>query len=197
MMPARSSGRMAISPVESQFARTVFRSAFSIAIAGATKIKSTPAEPGRANPSRTSARRVTRPARSSMSRMEKSRSGPADLVPPKRKRQRHPWQETRPPCLPLSLRLAFLSKLKTLTGDSEWCFPNNLDDGHVDVKVVSKQVGDRQARFKNRKTLCLRAATGPNRKSSDNANPNLLRSMARSDSRCSTVTTRSPRLALI
>lgn len=62
-----------------------------------------------------------------MSIMEKCLSGPADLVPPKRKRQRHPWQETRPPCLPLSLRPAFLSKLKTLTGDSEWCFPNNLD----------------------------------------------------------------------
>lgn len=31
-----------------------------------------------------------------------------------------------------------------------------LDDGHVDVKVVSKQVGDRQARFKNRKALSKR-----------------------------------------
>lgn len=40
-------------------------------------------------------------------------------------------------------------------------------------------------------------ATGPNRKSSDNANPNLLRSKAMSDSKCSTVTTRSSRLALI
>ncbi len=40
-------------------------------------------------------------------------------------------------------------------------------------------------------------ATGPNRKSSDNANPNFLRSKAMSDSKCSTVTTRSPLLALI
>lgn len=35
-------------------------------------------------------------------------------------------------------------------------FPNKHDDGHVDVKVVSKQVGDRQARFKNRKALSRR-----------------------------------------
>ena len=45
-------------------------------------------------------------------------------------------------------------------------------------------------------SLSLGVATGPNRKSSDNANPNLLRSKAMSDSKCSTVTTRSPRLAL-
>ena len=49
--------------------------------------------------------------------------------------------------------LHFFQELKTLTGDSRWCFPNKQDDGHVDVKVVSKQVGDRRARFKNRKAL--------------------------------------------
>jgi integrase len=52
--------------------------------------------------------------------------------------------------------LHFFQELKTLTGDSRWCFPNKQDDGHVDVKVVSKQVGDRQARFKNRKALSRR-----------------------------------------
>jgi hypothetical protein len=52
--------------------------------------------------------------------------------------------------------LHFFQELKTLTGDSQWCFPNKQDDGHVDVKVVSKQVGDRQARFKNRKALSRR-----------------------------------------
>eukprot|EP01133_Synstelium_polycarpum_P019205 gene19205-23005_t len=52
--------------------------------------------------------------------------------------------------------LHFFEELKILTGDSQWCFPNKLDDGHVDVKVVSKQVGDRQARFKNRKALSRR-----------------------------------------
>jgi integrase len=41
--------------------------------------------------------------------------------------------------------LHFFQELKTLTGDSQWCFPNKQNDGHVDVKVVSKQVGDRQA----------------------------------------------------
>ncbi|MBF4554641.1 tyrosine-type recombinase/integrase [Pseudomonas sp. p50] len=52
--------------------------------------------------------------------------------------------------------LHFFQELKTMTGDTQWCFPNKQDDGHVDVKVVSKQVGDRQARFKNRKALSRR-----------------------------------------
>ena len=52
--------------------------------------------------------------------------------------------------------LHFFQELKTLTGDSRWCFPNKQDDQHVDVKVLSKQVGDRQARFKNRRALSRR-----------------------------------------
>jgi integrase len=52
--------------------------------------------------------------------------------------------------------LHFIQELKNLTGDSQWCFPNKQDDQHVDMKVVSKQVGDRQARFKNRKALSRR-----------------------------------------
>ncbi len=46
--------------------------------------------------------------------------------------------------------------LHALTGKSKWCFParNRPDaDEHVCVKSVSKQVGDRQERFKNRKPL--------------------------------------------
>jgi integrase len=33
--------------------------------------------------------------------------------------------------------LHFFQELKTLTGDSRWCFPNKQDDGHVDVKMVT------------------------------------------------------------
>jgi len=43
--------------------------------------------------------------------------------------------------------------LKAITGESEWCFPSKNRKGeqsHVCVKSVSKQVGDRQVRFKNR-----------------------------------------------
>jgi len=47
-------------------------------------------------------------------------------------------------------------RLHLLTGDSEWCFPARSNDGHVSVKSVSKQVGDRQNRFKNRKRLSHR-----------------------------------------
>ena len=44
-------------------------------------------------------------------------------------------------------------RLKALTGDTEWCFPSRDGKQHVCVKSVSKQVGDRQTRFKNRKQL--------------------------------------------
>lgn len=43
--------------------------------------------------------------------------------------------------------------LKDITGKSEWCFPSRNRKGevtHVCLKSVSKQVGDRQVRFKNR-----------------------------------------------
>jgi integrase len=52
--------------------------------------------------------------------------------------------------------LHFFQELKSLTGHSQWCFPNKQDDQHVDVKGVSKQVGDHQARLKNRKALSRR-----------------------------------------
>lgn len=51
------------------------------------------------------------------------------------------------------------TKLKELTGDSRWAFPaKNMDneDTHVCLNSVSKQIGDRQIRFKNRKRLSRR-----------------------------------------
>lgn len=42
-------------------------------------------------------------------------------------------------------------QLYKLTGHSEWCFPAKNRDGHVCEKSISKQVGDRQCRFKKGK----------------------------------------------
>lgn len=39
-------------------------------------------------------------------------------------------------------------QLYALTGHTEWCFPARNKKAHVDVKSISKQVGDRQAMFK-------------------------------------------------
>lgn len=39
-------------------------------------------------------------------------------------------------------------QLKELTGKSEWCFPARNKEGHVCVKSMSKQIGDRQSMFK-------------------------------------------------
>lgn len=41
-------------------------------------------------------------------------------------------------------------QLHALTGDSEWAFPARNKEGHVYEKTVSKQVGDRQVKFKQR-----------------------------------------------
>ena len=38
--------------------------------------------------------------------------------------------------------------LREDNGDSEWCFPARNKPGHVYVKSMSKQIGDRQSRFK-------------------------------------------------
>lgn len=46
--------------------------------------------------------------------------------------------------------------LHALTGHTPWCFPSAKGDNHMDVKSVSKQVGDRQVRFKDRKVLACR-----------------------------------------
>ncbi|WAW10869.1 integrase [Oxalobacter vibrioformis] len=39
-------------------------------------------------------------------------------------------------------------KLHELTGNSEWCFPAKNKDGHVCTKSLTKQIGDRQSRFR-------------------------------------------------
>jgi integrase len=39
-------------------------------------------------------------------------------------------------------------QLLKLTGKSDWCFPARNKQGHVNVKSISKQVGDRQGSFK-------------------------------------------------
>lgn len=41
-------------------------------------------------------------------------------------------------------------QLKLLSVDSPWAFPASLKDGHVCLKSASKQIGDRQVRFKQR-----------------------------------------------
>lgn len=46
--------------------------------------------------------------------------------------------------------------LHRLTGNTPWCFPARDGESHVCVKSVTKQVGDRQTRFKNRKELSNR-----------------------------------------
>lgn len=53
--------------------------------------------------------------------------------------------------------LRHFKALHAITGvgdnKSEWCFPARHQKGHVDVKTMSKQVGDRQMLFKSRKPL--------------------------------------------
>lgn len=39
-------------------------------------------------------------------------------------------------------------RLHEISGQTAWCFPTRNNDGHVDVKSISKQVGDRQTQFK-------------------------------------------------
>lgn len=43
------------------------------------------------------------------------------------------------------------TELRALTGHTEWCFPNRGATGHLDVKSISKQLGDRQVMFKKSK----------------------------------------------
>jgi len=46
-----------------------------------------------------------------------------------------------------------MKKLFQLTGKTQWLFPSLDKKSHVDVKSMSKQVGDRQLQFKNRTKL--------------------------------------------
>lgn len=43
--------------------------------------------------------------------------------------------------------------LHALTGGQRWCFPSRDGELHLDLKTISKQVGDRQQRFKQRVKL--------------------------------------------
>ncbi len=52
--------------------------------------------------------------------------------------------------------MAQFCRLHKITGQSEWCFPARSREGHVDVKSVSKQVGDRQVMFKVDRNNALR-----------------------------------------
>lgn len=49
--------------------------------------------------------------------------------------------------------LKHFNALKELTGETDWCFPARHKQGHVCVKSVSKQIGDRQMQFKARQPL--------------------------------------------
>ncbi|MCL7944068.1 site-specific integrase [Marinobacter sp. ATCH36] len=46
--------------------------------------------------------------------------------------------------------ISHFKRLLTETGDTPFCFPSKSKTSHVFVKTVSKQIGDRQCRFKNR-----------------------------------------------
>lgn len=44
-------------------------------------------------------------------------------------------------------------ELHGLTGHTPWCFPSRDGTTHIDIKTVTKQVGDRQHQFKDRQKL--------------------------------------------
>lgn len=46
--------------------------------------------------------------------------------------------------------LKHFQRLYALTGHTEWCFPSRNEETHVCVKSVSKIIGDRQTKFKDR-----------------------------------------------
>lgn len=49
-----------------------------------------------------------------------------------------------------SFSMAQFKRLKVETGHTHFCFPGRNELNHVDTKTVSKLIGDRQCRFKNR-----------------------------------------------
>ena len=46
--------------------------------------------------------------------------------------------------------LVQFKRLYEESGHAEWCFPSKDEKSHVDVKSVSKRIGDRQVKFKDR-----------------------------------------------
>ena len=51
----------------------------------------------------------------------------------------------------------YFKDLKELTGQSKWLFPATNNESNLSEKTMSKQIGDRQIKFKNRKALKNRA----------------------------------------
>lgn len=49
--------------------------------------------------------------------------------------------------------LRHFQTLHQITGKSLWCFPSRVGDNHLDPKSISKQIGDRQFKFKKRSQL--------------------------------------------
>lgn len=49
-----------------------------------------------------------------------------------------------------SFAMGQFKRLKAETGHTPYCFPSKNEQNHVDTKTVSKLIGDRQCRFKNR-----------------------------------------------
>lgn len=52
--------------------------------------------------------------------------------------------------------LDIFKKLHKQNGESKWVFPDKKNNSHIDPKTISKQIGDRQIKFKNRKELSNR-----------------------------------------
>lgn len=48
--------------------------------------------------------------------------------------------------------------LKTITGDSKWCFPSEDGTDHLNTRAPTKQIGDRQAALKTGKPLSKRSS---------------------------------------
>lgn len=46
--------------------------------------------------------------------------------------------------------LQYFKKLKIESGQTDWCFPSKDGSTHVEIKSVSKRIGDRQVKFKDR-----------------------------------------------
>lgn len=59
-------------------------------------------------------------------------------------------------------------QLHALTGQTPWCFPSPLRDGHIDTKSIAKQIGDRQVMFKKSRD------GGPRRPMKNRPHDNLL-----------------------
>ena len=52
----------------------------------------------------------------------------------------------------IAFEASLFSALHVLANGAPWCFPS-APDGHIDSRSLSKQVGDRQLKFKNRTQL--------------------------------------------